>query len=268
MANPLTGVITTVEKVPPLVWVGGGVIVVGYVAYRSMHGASSSSASEGTATAQSVAQPLGSQQTDLAAVASELSNNETNAIAAVGAQANEQQAALAQSLQTQQQIDAQSQQGFETLILGGLNNQESQYAALQGQTENFLSQAAQNQTAQQAQTEQYLNQNQATFAQAASTFGIAQSGMAASLADLWGKLTSININPTPTAPILAPVKIAPPAASGGVQATYQNPTGSSATWGGLTGSQIQSNFLSAAGGDPVLAQHLWETQHAAEVARG
>lgn len=52
----------------------------------------------------------------------------------------------------------------------------------------------------------------------------------------------------------------------GPPATWNNPTGGSGTWGGLTDSEIQAAFLAAAGGDPVLAQRMWEEQHAAEVA--
>jgi hypothetical protein len=189
MANPLESVIESAHKVPPMVWVGGGVIVVGFIGYRIYSSRNATAANTGVAASQQVGVPIGSQQTDLAAVVGEVANSETNAIAAVGAQANQQQAALAQTLQQQQQIDAQSQQGFESLILGGLNQQEQNYATLQGQTES------------------YLTSNQQSFSQAAQTFATAQSGMAGSLAALWQKLAT-----APAAPAQAPGPVDPTSA--------------------------------------------------------
>lgn len=52
----------------------------------------------------------------------------------------------------------------------------------------------------------------------------------------------------------------------GPPATWNNPTGGSGTWGGLTDSQVQAAFLAANGGDAAAAQAAWNAQHSAEVA--
>jgi hypothetical protein len=48
-------------------------------------------------------------------------------------------------------------------------------------------------------------------------------------------------------------------------ATWSNPAGGG-TWNGQTDTQIQQNFIAAAGGDVAKAQAMWQAQHAAEVA--
>ncbi len=53
----------------------------------------------------------------------------------------------------------------------------------------------------------------------------------------------------------------------GPSASWTSPTGGSSSWGGLTGAQIQNAFLAAAGGDPALAQQMWEEEHKKEVAQ-
>lgn len=85
-----------------------------------------------------------------------------------------------------------------------------------------------------------------------------------------GQLTTADFAEIPQVPAVVYVNGVPSYPNpSGPPATFDNPTGGSSSWGGLTADQIKANFLAAAGGDEAKARAMWEAQHRAEVeARG
>jgi hypothetical protein len=76
-------------------------------------------------------------------------------------------------------------------------------------------------------------------------------------------LTLADLAGVPTVPSVVMVNGVPSyPVAGGVPATFSNPTGSSGTWGGLSGSQIQASFIASYGAN---AQAEWQKQHDAAV---